>query len=270
MKTLFNDELKEIYPSNVNKLFSKWETKIENIAFNPEKEVNKIMKDPEERCLYMMIALEWIDYHTSSAVHEDERNENAMKMIRAVKETNAYSDLHDMYFYEDPSEYQIVAGIFCENASCMHRTSMQKMSAFMLCMLSQCSKDLDKEVSEVYGKEWWKMPLLFCFDEKKSKSNNKELEKAAKIVCYNCLAKNSSTCTGCPVNIMVDNTKDTYYVSLAINARVNVAVKAKDIMEAKEKALTEFALADLTETELEVIDYVAVNVTDEDGNLTDY
>lgn len=158
---LFNDEKKEVYPDKVNELFSDWERKVNVFFFDPKKEVDAIMPDPDDRCLYTLIALEWIHLHTTSPVSIDGGNAYAMKMIREVSLTPEYSKLYDLYFSEDlTSEYQAVSVIFCENARRMYRTLMQAMTAFMLCMLAATCEGLDERLEAEYGKEWWRLPLI--------------------------------------------------------------------------------------------------------------
>ena len=59
-----------------------------------------------------------------------------------------------------------------------------------------------------------------------------------------------------------------YIVSVAIDGRMDVEVEAGSIREAREKAL--FAAADADFNAIDFISLNAVNVTDEEGNLTDY
>ena len=59
-----------------------------------------------------------------------------------------------------------------------------------------------------------------------------------------------------------------YYVTMAIKGRFICGVEAKDLKEAKEKAIEEYWDADFGV--LECIDAQAINAEDEDGNLYDY
>ena len=59
-----------------------------------------------------------------------------------------------------------------------------------------------------------------------------------------------------------------YVVSMAIEGRIDIEVEANSIEKAKEKA--ESAMCNINYDNLECIDYKAVNVTDENGTLTDY
>ena len=59
-----------------------------------------------------------------------------------------------------------------------------------------------------------------------------------------------------------------YYVTMAIEGRFICGVEAKDLKEAKEKAIEEYWDADFGV--LECIDAQAINAEDENGNLYDY
>ena len=59
-----------------------------------------------------------------------------------------------------------------------------------------------------------------------------------------------------------------YYVTMAIEGRFTCEVEAKDLKEAKEKAIEEYWDADFGV--LECIDAQAINAEDENGNLYDY
>ena len=59
-----------------------------------------------------------------------------------------------------------------------------------------------------------------------------------------------------------------YYVTMAIEGRFTCEVEAKDLKEAKEKAIEEYW--DAPPPPLECIDAQAINAEDEDGNFYDY
>lgn len=56
-----------------------------------------------------------------------------------------------------------------------------------------------------------------------------------------------------------------YSVSIAIDGRIDIEVDAENPNEARDKALDEFATADLSK--MEIVGRDAVNCSDEDGNL---
>lgn len=59
-----------------------------------------------------------------------------------------------------------------------------------------------------------------------------------------------------------------YSVSIAVDGRLDIQVEADNPNEAREKALSAFAVADLSR--MEIVGRDAVNCEDEDGNLTDF
>lgn len=59
-----------------------------------------------------------------------------------------------------------------------------------------------------------------------------------------------------------------YYVGVAIDGRFYVEVEAKDLEEAREKAIEEYENADFGC--LECIEAEVINADDEDGNTYDY
>ena len=59
-----------------------------------------------------------------------------------------------------------------------------------------------------------------------------------------------------------------YYVSIAVDGRIEVEVEADNFDEAKEKACIDFYDADLRN--LDCIEWHAVNAEDENGEFVDY
>lgn len=161
-ETLFNDELKEIYPERITVLFKQWDAKAKSLNFDPEEEAKQILPDPDKRCRYMLIALEWIHFHATNHVLEEKRNGSALNMIREIFFSDQYGELYRMYFSEDFfAEYQAVAVIFCENArrrihhTVMPAMSFRPMTAFLFCVLSLTCKELNKKMEEEHGSDWW-------------------------------------------------------------------------------------------------------------------
>ena len=56
-----------------------------------------------------------------------------------------------------------------------------------------------------------------------------------------------------------------YTVSIAVDGRIDITVDAADPNEAREKAETAFMDADLSK--MDIVDTIAVNCSDEDGNI---
>ena len=59
-----------------------------------------------------------------------------------------------------------------------------------------------------------------------------------------------------------------FTVTIAVDGRLDIEVEARNLMEAKEKAIEAFATADLSK--MEIVGSDPVNCTDEDDNLFDY
>lgn len=60
-----------------------------------------------------------------------------------------------------------------------------------------------------------------------------------------------------------------YILSVALNCRVDIPVRAKDIHDALGKWKEKFRFMELSSKNLDVISYHPVNITDEEGELTD-
>lgn len=159
----YDDEKKVLYRDKVNDLFKVWEAKVNSLSYNPEKDVLGICSNEDNKCLYTHLALEWVNFHIVNTVSIDGRNAYAMRMIRMVADTKEYQDLYSGYFSKANTEstgYNLVAFQFCKNAPRMHRTLMQSLTSFMLCILANVSEKLDTVMCENTCEDWWKLPLV--------------------------------------------------------------------------------------------------------------
>ena len=71
----------------------------------------------------------------------------------------------------------------------------------------------------------------------------------------------------------MNHTTNNYHVSIAVDSRCDICVKSDrplSLQEIKQKALEEFAFTDIRDLDPDIINFQAVNVTDSDGNLTDF
>lgn len=159
----YDDEKKVLYRDKVNDLFKVWEAKVNSFSYDPKKDVLGICSDEGNKLLYTHLALEWINFHIVNTVAIDGRNAYAMRMIRMVADTEEYQNLYFEYFSKaktEPTGYNLVAFQFCKNAPRMHRTLMQSLTSFMLCVLANVSEELNTAMTEKTCVDWWKLPLI--------------------------------------------------------------------------------------------------------------
>ena len=152
----YNDELQIFYPQKEDDFFNYWNEKVNSDAFQPEEVTNAILPDPDLRCLYLHMALEWIRFHSERSVSENEDNKTAMRRIRRIAEMKEYQNLYSLYF-DAETGYSKAADYFCQKAPSMNRKAMQTMTSFLFCVLANTNAEINPEMEEEYGQKWWSM-----------------------------------------------------------------------------------------------------------------